>query len=490
MKRTALVILVLAATAGGAAPQLNTIWIHTYGGSSADGFRAAMPTSDGGFVAVGHTYSFGAGDVDLYAVKTDAAGDTLWTRTFGGPGPDCGYGVCETNDNAYVLAGYTMSSGAGGEDVFLVKVDAQGALLWARTYGGAGLDEARSVCFTSDGHILAAGQTESFGAGLSDVYLLKVDADGDTLWTRTYGGADSDWADAVCETADGCYGAGGTTGSFNSTRDIYLLKTDPAGALVWQYRYGSSANYREEYGTGACATPDGGMAATGWRTDQDQADPGQANFLLVGAAGAPLDYRRFIDPYIEYGSSICRSAAGDFMLCGSAKNATTHHNDLLILKKAGAGNWSWSQVLGGAGSDWGCSIVPAGPDTYIIAGYREASARGDFDGWLLLLSEGTAGAPEALAPVTLRLDAPRPNPCGPLAAVRFGLPSRSVVDLAVYDALGRRVAVLVAGAMEPGEHSVVWRGCDDRGAALGPGVYLARLTAGAMVASQKIVRVE
>jgi len=227
----------------------------------ADGFRAAIPTRDGGVVAVGYTYSFGAGDVDLFAVKTDALGDTLWTRTFGGPEPDYGYGVCETNEGVYVMAGYTMSAG-GREDVYLVAVEADGDTLWTRTYGGAGLDEARSVCFTSDGCLVVAGQTESFGAGLADVYLLKMTVEGDTLWTRTFGGADSDWANAVCETADGCYGASGTTGSFNATRDAYLVKVTSAGGLVWQNRYGSSTLYREEYGVGVCALAGGGMAAT------------------------------------------------------------------------------------------------------------------------------------------------------------------------------------------------------------------------------------
>ena len=87
-----------------------------------------------------------------------------------------------------------------------------------RVKDGAGLDEARSVCITRDGFIVAAGQTESFGSGPSDVWMLKMDAAGDTLWARAFGGAGSDWADAVCETEDGCYGASGTTGSFNTTR--------------------------------------------------------------------------------------------------------------------------------------------------------------------------------------------------------------------------------------------------------------------------------
>lgn len=488
MRTTAWIVLLLAASAATPSSAIDRVWSHTYGGTAADGFRAAVATRDGGVIAVGYTYSFGAGDVDLFAVKTDALGETLWSRTFGGPAPDYGYGVCEMSDGTCVLAGYTMSSGAGAEDVYLVAVDADGDTLWTRTYGGPGLDEARSICFTSDGYLVVAGQSESFGAGLADVYILKVNADGDTLWTRTYGGAGSDWAAGVCETADGCYGASGTTGSFNTTRDAYLVKVTPAGELVWHNRYGSSSPYREEFGVGVCALANGGMAATGWRTDQDQMDPGQLNLLIVGSGGGITDYRRFLDPYIEYGTSICTTPAGDFIICGSAKNTTTHRNDLFLLKKPQTGTWAWAEIMGGTGSDWGCSVVGAEPEYYIIAGYTE-SPGGGYDGWLLKMSESMATAPDPFKPTQLVLDVPHPNPSGPVTALKFTLPARLATELAVYDAGGRRVTVLAAGVLEAGEHVVAWPGTDDRGGPLSPGVYWARLTAGEGVAARRIVLV-
>ncbi len=457
--------------------------------TNADGFRAAISTNDGGIVAVGYTYSFGAGDVDLFAVKTDAFGDTLWTRSFGGARADYGYDVCETSAGAYVLAGYTMSRGAGAQDVYLVAVEADGDTLWTRTFGGAGLDEARSVCFTSDGFLVVAGQTDSFGAGLGDVYLLKVNVDGDTLWTRTFGGADSDWADAVCETADGCYGASGTTGSFNASRDAYMVKVDPAGGLVWQNRFGSSTLYREDYGAGVCALADGGMAATGWRTDQDQLDPCQLSLLVVGTGGGAVDYRRYADPYIEYGSSICTTPAGDYIICGGAKNTTTHRNDLFLLKRVVGTGWVWSELMGGAGSDWGCSVVGAEPDYYIVAGYTESSGNGSFDGWLLKLSESTASVPDPVQTTRLLLDVPRPNPFSPATTLRFNLPARLAAELAVYDAGGRRVTVLAKGILEAGAHAVTWPGTDDRGGTLSPGVYWVRLAAGGACAARRIVLV-
>jgi hypothetical protein len=489
MRTIALTIALLTATAGAASAELDLVWEHTYGGSAADGFRAAIPTSDGGFVAVGYTYSAGAGDVDLFVVKTNASGDTLWTKTFGGPSLDYGHGVCETADGAVVVAGYTMSFGAGGEDVYLLKLDADGSTLWSRTYGGTGLDEARSVCLAGDGCIIVAGQTESFGAGLADVYLLKVDAAGDTLWTRTFGGAGSEWADAVCETADGCYGLSGTTGSFYTTRDAYLLKVSAAGALVWENRYGSITNYREDYGAGICAHADGGIVASGWRTDQDHGDPCQLAYLRVDSGGGQTTYQKYADPYLEYGKSITGTADGGYLICGAAKDVSTHRNDLLLVRRTPGTGWDWQQIVGGAGSDKGCSVVQIAPGEYLIAGYTESSGSGSFDGWLLRMRETAVSVPTPTETQTgIHFESPIPNPFSPRTMIRFRLPEAMDIELAVYDVTGRRVAVLTEGTREPGAHAVSWQGTDDEGNALGPGVYWARLAAEGQAATQKIVR--
>ena len=110
---------------------------------------------------------------------------------------------------------------------------------------------------------------------------------GETVWTRAIGGADSDWAEDVCEVADGCYGLSGTTGSFNSPRDAYAVKVDPLGNIIWQFNYGDTSPYREDYGTRASALADTGMVATGWRTDQIHSDPCQSAFLSLDPAAPP-----------------------------------------------------------------------------------------------------------------------------------------------------------------------------------------------------------
>lgn len=206
-------------------------WQHAYGGAGYERGHSVEQTSDGGYILAGYTDSWGAGGVDVYLVRTNADGDTLWTRTYGGPGQDLPhYGRCvrQTLDGGFVVAGYTTSFGAGSYDVYLVKTDAAGDSEWQRTYGGSQLECGRSVQQTSDGGYVIAASTASYGAGLNDAYLIKTDADGDTLWTRTFGGTNYDYAESVEETADGGYIVGGYTKSFGAGEfDFYLIKVAP-----------------------------------------------------------------------------------------------------------------------------------------------------------------------------------------------------------------------------------------------------------------------
>jgi hypothetical protein len=491
MKYLVLTLALVILGAAVAQADLETVWSGTYGGDAADGFREAVPTSDGGFIAVGYTYSFGAGDVDVFVVKTTSGGDTLWIRAYGGTLPDYGHGVCETDDGCFVVAGYSMSYGAGREDVYLIKLDAGGDTLWSRTYGGSGLDEAMAVCLAADGHIIVAGQTESFGSGLSDAYILKVDAYGDTVWTRTIGGADSEWAEDVCETADGHYVLSGTTGSYNTTRDAYAAKVDPLGNIAWQFNYGDPLQYREDYGTGLYALTDTGMVATGWRTDQIHSDPCQSAFLRLDAMGGRQSYRKYSDPYIEYGCGLCETADGGFLICGAAKDVSTHKNDLFLVKRIEGTGWVWDQTVGGEGSDWGCSVAQVEPGCYIISGYTESEGNGSFDGWLLTMREDNAGVRgDAGSRSGVFLTAPHPNPFRPKAALSFTVPQVMDVELAVYDVTGRRIAVLADGATGPGLHTVTWYGKDDSDTEVSPGIYVARLVAGGTSVARKVVRLE
>jgi hypothetical protein len=240
----------------------DTSWTRTYGGTDTDIARYAHQTSDNGFICAAFTHSFGAGGFDIYLLKMGANGDTVWTKTYGGTGDDEGRWVEQTPDGGYILTGFTGSYGAGGSDVWLIKTDSLGNIEWSRTYGGADDDNGNVVKQTSDGGYIISGWTKSFGAGHRDVYLIKTNANGDTSWTKVYGGPYRDFSRSIQETSDGGFIVGGGTKSFGAgERDVYILRTNPFGDTIWTRIYGGTDF---DQVNSILQTVDSGYTAVGW----------------------------------------------------------------------------------------------------------------------------------------------------------------------------------------------------------------------------------
>lgn len=156
----------------------NKEWDRTFGGLNGDFAYSVQQTIEGGYIIAGYTESYGAGKKDAWLIKTDTNGNYLWDRTFGGSGDDWAYSVQQTSEGGYIIAGLTNSYGAGEEDVWLIKTDAFGNKIWDRTFGGSGIDRGWSVRQTSDGGYIVVGHTYSYGSGGMDVLLIKTDSNG------------------------------------------------------------------------------------------------------------------------------------------------------------------------------------------------------------------------------------------------------------------------------------------------------------------------
>jgi hypothetical protein len=213
-----------------AQPQVE--WEKTYGGKGDDWGLCVQQTSDGGYIIVGRTDSFGEGGGDVYLIKTDAYGNMQWSKTYGGEKNDFGYCVRQTSDGGYIIVGETSSFGEGRCDVYLVKTDSNGNIVWSKTYGGGWEDVGFCVQQTSDGGYIIVGYTWSFGEGRCDVYLVKTDAYGNMQWSKTYGGKEDDWGHCVRQTSDGGYIIVGATKSFGAgNEDVYLIKLGGSGGV-------------------------------------------------------------------------------------------------------------------------------------------------------------------------------------------------------------------------------------------------------------------
>jgi hypothetical protein len=486
MKKTALIFVMLMTAAVSASATLDSLWMRTYGGLENDGFRSVIPASGGGAVAVGYTYSLGPANSNVFAVKVDDNGNTLWTRTYGGDGMDYGCGVCETGDGCFVITGYTMSFGAGREDLYLLKINASGDTVWTRTYGGPESDEGRAACATYDGCVVVTGSTDSYGQGENDLYLLKVDSAGDTVWTRTFGSSRFDWGQSVCETQDSCYVVCGTTDSVTLELDIYLVKVDPDGNLIWENTYGEAAYSSPDWGMGVALVADTALVVAGYVAIEVR-DVSDVCLVTVGLDGDQIGGRKWRSDYYQYANSVCATHDSGHVFVGTTKLVADQSNDLLLLKRLPSAGFVDILTLGGAGNDWGSSVVETHPGIYLVAGQTGSYGAGGFDGWLIAMHEPNAAARGGGFDRGAFLAAPSPNPLSVGTTLRFGLSAPGPVRVALYDVAGRRVALLEDGYRETGEHTLVWNGRDDAGRRVSPGVYVARLEAGTFSAAAKVV---
>jgi hypothetical protein len=239
-------------------------WAKAYGGNNWDqafSTNSVQQTSDGGYVVAGNTESFGAGGSDSWVLKLNASGNVSWQKSYGGIFPDSAESIQLTSDGGYIVFGETYSFGTGNGDFWVFKLDASGNVLWQKTYGGSLFNVARSIQQTSDNGYIVAGMTESFGAGSGDAWVLKLDTNGNVQWQKTYGGSNFDGA-AIQQTSDGGYIMVGRTDSFGAgSDDVWVLKLNTNGNVQWQKTYGGSGS---EITPSIRQTSDGGYIVAGY----------------------------------------------------------------------------------------------------------------------------------------------------------------------------------------------------------------------------------
>jgi len=311
----------------------NMLWEYAYGGPASEQGNALVAAPDGGFVIAGSTKSSGAGGMDVCLIKTDAAGNWLWERTFGGENFETAQGLATTADGGYILTGWTSSFYATMSEVYVIKTDESGNLQWQRTYGGSWAEEGAGIIQTADGGYIVAGQTESFGAGEDDIYVIKTDEFGNVEWEKTHGGAGNDWAEAIVAADDGGYVMAGWTGSFGSGGfDAMLLKINGSGNSVWWKAYG-----RAEYdaGNALAKTADGGYVLGGYL---GLAGGGADAYLVKVDGSGNILWEQVYGDNREMAEAVIQTADGGYLLIGQWISPDGENSDIFVIKTDETGN--------------------------------------------------------------------------------------------------------------------------------------------------------
>lgn len=217
----------------------SVLWENNYGGANSDIGLAIESTLDGGALITGWTVNDTTDDKDVYLIKIDGGGDTLWTRQYGGPADDFGTALCRVSSSGFLVTGWTRSYGAGSDDVYLLRIDENGDTMWTRTHGDQNQDYGEGVIQIHSGNFIVTGVTQARDEAMSRIFLFEVDENGDSVWLQTY---DDGFSYDVAQTVDNGFVLTGSHFYAFPDRNVYLLRTDATGLLMWEKSFGDDAN--------------------------------------------------------------------------------------------------------------------------------------------------------------------------------------------------------------------------------------------------------
>lgn len=360
-------------------------WAKTYGGNEGDYMKSMQQTSDGGYIVVGETFSFGQKKGDMWILKLNSDGDIVWQKTYyAGTQNVNATAIQQTSDNGFIVSG-CIEVVNRREDAWLLKLDSNGNIQWQKTHGGNYSDYINSIQQISDGYI-AVGDTDSFGAGNHDAWVLKLDSSGNIQWQKTYGSDGWDTAYSVDKTSDDGYILAGQTHSFGggypNTFNMWIIRLDSNGNVQWQNIYGSNWNSVNTIQRAA----DNGFIVSGTKA----AGIGQYDMVLIklDSNGSIQWQKAYGGEYYEDSAYVQQTSDGGYILAGLSSSFSSPYLSYLMIKLDLTGNIEWEktyktpyELIGDA-----MPMIFQTPDSgYILAGHTNSYGAGWIDLWLLKL---------------------------------------------------------------------------------------------------------
>ncbi|GEM_PF-2328277 len=383
---------------------------RTYGGASDDELSSLRVAPDGGLIAAGRTKSFGAGNTDAWLVKLDASGDLVWAKTYGGDDDDRAYAAVPTSDGGYAVVGGTWSWFAPGDNwygLWVWKVDRFGNPVWQKVLGGHPDDTGGDyweIAETADGGFLVAGMTGVF----DDTWLLKLDAAGNVVWQRVFGTDEMDQLFSLDPTPDGgAVAAGVTCASADTWCDALVVKFDSSGAIAWQRAFGGTSY---DHAWSVRRTADGYIAVG--LTDSFAAGDRDLWVLKLDTSGAVVWQKAYGLPGVYAEGYHVEPVPDGGYLIGGIWNDGANGADAWIVAISPDGDVRWSRTYGGTDLDWVRSVSPLAGGGAVVAGTTASTGAGYWDGWFLKVdgigNVGPACTLAGYADVTVRDTAAAP----------------------------------------------------------------------------------
>ncbi len=332
-----------------------TDWVRTWGGSSRDEGYAIAVDSQGSVFAAGRCDSYGAGFADTFFLKFTADGNLAWQRTWGGSNYEMVYGLATDSSGNLYAAGSTSSFGATITDSFVLKFSPDGNLLWQKMWGGSSMDYSNAVATDSAGNVYVAGYTESMGAGQSDAFWLKYSPAGDLLMQKTWGGSGLDGAFSIKVDGAGNVYLGGDTRSYGSGTSAFVVKFNSAGDIQWQNAWGGTAMTDGNFCLGLAVDATGNVYAAG-RTRNFGAGGEDAILLKYSSSGALLWQKTWGGTGYEDAKTVSVDGAGNVYIAGATDGFGAGSGDAYLVKFGSSGSMIWQKTWGGTSADAASAI--------------------------------------------------------------------------------------------------------------------------------------
>lgn len=429
----------------------DTAFIRTYGGINFEEFRDIVQTPDSGFIMTGITNGYGQGSNAIYVVKTDKIGTHMWSRALGGAAADLSYSISANASGNYLIAGTSSSGGNGGYDGILLCMDISGNVIWEKYYGGQDWDFLNAVKVMPDQSILLAGESYSFSDGGSDAWVLHLNSAGDTIWTKHFGSSGNDAFKDINLSSSAIYLTGYVDSTDANGKDGLVVKLDFNGNEIWSNRY---ANLGRDILNGSVFVPSGDIIIYGSSAPFDSVK-NDIWVERIDTNGTSIWLRNSESPEDDYANKIIPIRNNDMVIVGQKNPSGLGNKTMYLARYDETGYQQDSQSLGGANDEEGFSGVRTMEGGIAFVGYTTSYGVANKEAMLVFLRYdstitfdlvyNTAIYIEQLSPIGIadiaseNFIALYPNPAGSTVRIKT---SDNIIPVAVQvlNLMGQEVA--------------------------------------------------
>ena len=353
-------------------------WESTFGGKGNQEGFFVISTEDEGCIATGYSESDINGDKDIFVVKVDKNGNEEWNLTFGGDEDEDGKSLIQTEGKDYIIVGKTDSYGSGESDVLVLKISKDGKLIWNETFGGEKNDRANSIVKTDDGGYIIVGQSESFGNGEYDVFLIKINSSGVEEWSNTIGGKKDEEGRSIVENNSGGYVIAATTRSYGEGRsDIWIINIDNNGEEQWNKTFGYEGSDLPNH---IIKTEDNKFIIVG-HSEVNYTNRWTGVILKFDPNGNKI-WETIIENETDVGLSSVTQAEGGYVSTGYI-GPYGNEQDQILVKIDSNGDKTWTKYISGEYCDGGIWIQKSTDGYFYITGYKDNDGSESYDLWLI-----------------------------------------------------------------------------------------------------------